>query len=143
MPKETLYTRDQVEDALRKGGGVLVRSARILAKEYGRPITRQTLANYLERWPDLQDVLRQVKETLKDTAEDGLIEALEDRQSWAIQYYLKTQGKDRGYTEKLEVEANVDDKRPDLSGLSSDELRELQKLARERRQAVNGESRLV
>ena len=136
MTKETLYTKDQVEDALRKGAGVLVRAARVLKREYGRPVTRQTLANYLERWPELKTVLTDVKETLKDTAEDGLVTALENAEPWAIQLYLKTQGKDRGYSEKIEVEADVKHERPDLSALSIEELRELRDLARERQEAA-------
>lgn len=47
------------------------------------------------------------KESLLDLAESKLIQNIQDQDTTSIIFYLKTQGKKRGYVEKQEVDQTV------------------------------------
>jgi hypothetical protein len=65
-------------------------------------VTRSAVAHYIERHPSLHCVLRECREVMKDHAESALHRAIIDGEPWAICFFLKCQGKDRGYTERTE-----------------------------------------
>lgn len=76
---------------------------------------------------DLQEVVNQGRDERLDLAESKLDEKIDNGDTTALIFFLKTQGKLRGYTEKQELE--IDDKnKPDLSKLSDDELLELARM---------------
>lgn len=83
--------------------------------------------------PSLQQVVAEEREALTDTAEVALGDAIINGAPWAITFYLKTQGRKRGYAERHEhsgpdggpiVLVGV----PDLTKLSADELEVLERL---------------
>ena len=86
----------EVEVAIRSTGGFISQAAKVLG------ITRQSVWDRIERHPQLQEALKDVKETYLDLAESQLIRAMKLGERWAIKYYLNTQGKDRGYVERHE-----------------------------------------
>ncbi len=90
--------KKEVAKALRETHGVITRAARKLG------VARETLSRYVSKHPDLQRVRDEAKEALVDLAEEGLVEALEKRRPWAVQFTLARLGKDRGYTERTEQE---------------------------------------
>ncbi len=68
-------------------------------------VTRQAVAAYIERHSDLKAALRDAREEMKDNAESALYKAVLGGEAWAVCFYLKTQAKDRGYIEKVEVDS--------------------------------------
>ena len=66
-------------------------------------ITRSTLHNNIQADPHLKSLLADERERMLDNAEDKLGLAVDDGQPWAVCFTLKTQGKERGYTERSEL----------------------------------------
>ncbi len=77
-----------------EAGGILTTAARKLG------CASCTVYEYLQRYPSLKDVLTEASESAVDLAESKLIEAIENGNLTAIIYFLKTQGKSRGYVER-------------------------------------------
>jgi hypothetical protein len=65
--------------------------------------TRQTVHNYLQRYPDLRDSLEQERESLVDLAENKLAKLIDDGVLGAVLFTLETMGKNRGWTKKTEI----------------------------------------
>lgn len=83
-------------------------------------VDRGTVYRALKRWPDLNAVLEEARERTGDVAEAALFRAISQGDAWAIQFYLKTQGRKRGYGDRLEVQHGG---RLDLANLTDEELR--------------------
>jgi len=64
---------------------------------------RNTLYNYLERWPDLKTLLDDESEALVDNAEIMLAVAVAAGDIRAITFTLATKGKTRGYSQRTEI----------------------------------------
>ena len=62
----------------------------------------------VERYPDLKDVLVEAREGALDLAESKLIKLIKEGNLTAIIFFLKTQGKHRGYVERQELEVATD-----------------------------------
>lgn len=90
---------------LRENAGLYARTARAIEKEFGISITRQSVRERAERKPNL---LRDIHEQNLDLAEEGqhsLMRSKNERiRQKAIEFYLKTKGKERGYV----VQVNSD-----------------------------------
>lgn len=69
-----------------------------VARTFG--VTRQGLHAFVQRHPTLVEVCQECRESMKDNAESSLYKAVLAGEAWAVCFYLKTQGKDRGYVEK-------------------------------------------
>jgi hypothetical protein len=67
-------------------------------------VTRQAVQGLIASTPTLKDVLADAREGMKDDAESALMNAVRQGASWAVLFYLKTQGQDRGYVEKQKIE---------------------------------------
>lgn len=96
MAKEK-RTVKQVRDALAAAGGILGAAAQNLG------IHRNTIQRYINRHPELQKVRDEATEAITDLAESKLISAIKKEYPWAICFYLKTKGKDRGYTTGTDI----------------------------------------
>jgi len=84
----------------------------LAAKELG--LSRGELVGYMARHPDTMEAKKQVKEFVKDQAEDLLVEGMQTDPN-LLMFYLKTQARDRGYGSTPnsasihnKVEVNVD-----------------------------------
>ena len=110
-------TMDAASAALLKHYGNLSSAAKALK------VARGTLYQFISRNPQLEDVRKLAKESLLDTAEDRLAGHIKGGDIRAITFYLKTQGKDRGYTERQEITGK--DGAAIEARVSADELREL------------------
>lgn len=73
-----------------------------VAKNMG--CTRQALANWLRLNPEFLKYLDEERSKVLDVAENQLINQLTKGEPWAIKFFLMTQGKKRGYTERQEIE---------------------------------------
>ena len=91
------YTTEQVIDALRKTRGLISLAATALGCE------PQTVRSYVKRYPTVATALREERERMTDIAEASLYQQIKDGQGWAVCFYLKTIGKERGYVERQEV----------------------------------------
>ena len=68
----------------------------------------ETVRNYARDIPQVQEAITEERERMTDLAESKLVEAIEAREPWAVALYLRTQGKNRGYVERQEVEGVAD-----------------------------------
>lgn len=96
MPRKNKFTVTQVVDAIKDAKGFLSTAARHLDCDY------KTVQNYAKRYPTVQEAINEERETVKDLAEGSLFSEIKNGNITAIIFYLKTQGKDRGYVERQE-----------------------------------------
>ncbi len=71
-----------------------------VAKRFG--VARQSVSELIEKRPSLQRVQRDAKEGMLDNAESSLYRAVIKGEAWAVCFFLKTQGRVRGYSERLD-----------------------------------------
>lgn len=91
------YTLEQVISALKEARGLRALAARRLG------CTVRTVDNYIARFPEVSDTVKEQLELRLDVAEGKLDQAVNKGEAWAICFFLKTQGKARKYSERLEV----------------------------------------
>ncbi len=77
-----------------------------VAKRLG--ITRDGVSKFAHRHPRVMDAIYDERERMKDYAESKLYGHIQDGNLTALIFYLKTQGHDRGYIERLRLEGGVD-----------------------------------
>lgn len=100
MPKAR-FTAEEIEEALHLSHGILASAAQMLSAT-GRKISRQGLTKYIDKNPQLRDVLEEEVETLKDFAETELYKLMRKGDKASIMFFLKCRAKDRGYIERQE-----------------------------------------
>ena len=108
-------TVKQIIDALQKSNGF----KSVAAENLG--VTVNTINNYFNRYPELNDALKDIKEKTIDFAESKLMELIKEKDKTAIIFYLKTQAKHRGYIERVEnhnLEVTTFDDLPKLNDLN-------------------------
>lgn len=96
MTAKQKFKKETVAKALYKAGTILG-AAQILKCD------RQTVYNYLKRYPELEEAVYEAKERLCDIAEAGLASNIHSKHPASIFFFLKTFGKNRGYVERQEV----------------------------------------
>lgn len=94
---EQQFTKERVGEVLTACAG----KVSIAAGKLG--CTRQSIYDYLQRYPDLKVILEDARVKLIDTAEDALQAAVIEGEAWAVCFALKTVGKKRGYVERSEI----------------------------------------
>lgn len=62
-----------------------------------------TIYSYAKRYASVKEAITRHRGKTTDIAELKLYQAITDGESWAIQFYLRTQGRERGYVEKVDV----------------------------------------
>jgi len=87
-------TIPQLETALRATGGFVTYAAKKLDCSY------QNVRKRIDASPYLQEVMTSIHENYLDLTEHSLIKKIKDEDLGAIIFYLKCQGKKRGYIEK-------------------------------------------
>lgn len=115
--KPEKFTVAEVESALRRSGGFITHAARLLGCHY------HTILNYIDRYPELDDVREEIRETYKDTAESLIIRRLnaamnaryidDDGKEQPITpvkldlecafRFLRYQARDRGYIDRVDL----------------------------------------
>jgi hypothetical protein len=104
MPNKNRYTEEQIKNALSKAGGFISMACKSLG------CTRKTIYNYIDKFPELKDIVTDIREQYLDIAEAALIKNVKDGKSGDIKYFLNTQGKKRGYVEKNQLDITSGDK---------------------------------
>mgnify|MGYP001589873884 FL=1 len=87
----------QVIEALRNTKGLVTLAAQRLNCE------PDTVRNYAKRHPTVAAALKEERSKMTDVAELSLYNKIVAGEGWAVCFYLKTQGRDRGYVERHEV----------------------------------------
>ena len=72
----------------------------LVAKSFG--LSRMTIYNYLNKHPQLKESLADEREKMIDHVESALYNQALDGNTTAMIFFLKTQGKNRGYVERQE-----------------------------------------
>ena len=91
------FTPKQVADTLTETRGMVF----LAAKKLG--CSDDTIYNYAKRYKAVGDALRQQRGQFVDMAELKLWNTVNEGESWAVQFALRTLGKERGYVERQEV----------------------------------------
>ena len=127
MPAGPKFTVEQIAEALKGSAGIRSGAALSLG------CSRSTIANYVERHPDLSKIESEIVESNLDRAEFQLLKAITSGNLTAIIFYLKCKGKHRGYLERHQVEGSGGGPvivKPDLSSLTDDDLKKIREMIR-------------
>ena len=101
MPNKPKYKKEDFEKAIKGSRG-------LKSVVYGRVGTdNKTLDRYLEKYPELQDQLKEERVTMDDFAESKLFELIKDKNPAVCIFYAKTRMQKRGYVEKYQHEHSV------------------------------------
>jgi hypothetical protein len=102
MAKPLQFEPEKIIEALVASKGMVYITAKKLK------CSPQTIYNYAKEYPEVQEAIDSARGELTDTAESKLAMAIRKGESWAVCFYLKTQGRNRGYVERQEVSADFE-----------------------------------
>lgn len=97
MANKPRYSRRTLREAITGSRGIKVAIAQRLG------CSRQTLDSYLLRFPDLNALLADERDSIIDLAESKLLKAVNAEDWRAVQFVLETLGKGRGWSRRTEV----------------------------------------
>ena len=117
MARTPRFKVAKVEEALRTSGGIYTVAAQKLR------CAPNTVKNYVERHPRLQQVREELLDQNLDLAEAHLLSLIADKNLGAITFFLRTQGRSRGYGDKMEVRGKLEVGSVDLGEASLEEIR--------------------
>lgn len=115
ISNRTEQHKKQVLQALEKSLGIVTQACKIAN------IGRTQFYTWLREDPEFAQAVKEVESIVLDFAESQLHKQINEGNTTATIFFLKTKGKNRGYIERQQIE--VSDQRPDLSGLSTEELK--------------------
>lgn len=93
---QTKYKPEVIVEALNQSNGLISLAARRIGCD------RATIYNYRKRFPEVAQAITDQREQMTDVAELSLFNQVKNGEAWAVCFYLKTQGKERGYVERQE-----------------------------------------
>lgn len=96
------FEPEQIVQALNANKGMVYLSAKKLN------CSPKTIYNYAKEYSEVQEAIDNARGELTDLAESKLAAAIKKGESWAVCFYLKTQGRNRGYVERQEVSADFE-----------------------------------
>ena len=103
MPKltNTNILKKNIIDALTKSLGVITPACKKLG------IARVTFYEWYNNDPEFKKQVDELNDIALDFAETKLYQQIDNNDTTATIFYLKTKGKKRGYQEKIEMETNI------------------------------------
>ena len=66
-------------------------------------VSRQAIYDYISNKPDLKQMIQDERESMLDDAESEIYKQIRKGNTTALIFFLKTQGKTRGYVERQEI----------------------------------------
>ena len=103
ITKSNTLKKEAIVEALKKSLGVVTPACDTVG------ITRTTFYRWIKEDAEFAANVADVKEVAVDYAETKLHDQIRDGNTTAIIFYLKTQGKKRGYVERMEQSVSVKD----------------------------------
>lgn len=97
MANKRRFTITSFRQAIQASNGIKSEVARKLS------CSRQTVDNYLGKYPELQAELVRSRDAFVDLAESRLVKAVKKDNLTAILFTLETLGKNRGWTKRTEI----------------------------------------
>jgi len=97
LSKKRENTAERIIKALGETQGLLTMAARKAGVSY------TTVKRYAAEFPSVKQAVQDAKESMLDFAEGKLYQKIKAGDNTAILFYLKTQGKSRGYIERQEI----------------------------------------
>ena len=70
-------------------------------------IARRTHYNWLESDPNYKKAVDEIPDLVIDFAENALFKLIQENNAPATMFFLKTKGKNRGYQENKQIDANI------------------------------------
>jgi len=95
--KKRTETAARIIKALKETNGLLTMAAARSGIGY------RTVCRYVAEYPSVKEAAQDAKEAMLDYAEGKLYSKIKDGDNTAIIFYLKTQGKARGYIERQDI----------------------------------------
>ena len=92
-----MISKEDYINAIHKSRGLLTAAADALG------CTRGAIYEAAKKHPEIQRAIEEARERTTDVAEGKLFQKISEGDNTAIIFYLKTQGKKRGYVERQEV----------------------------------------
>lgn len=97
----------QIFEALRRTGGNQTAAAKELEKQLGVKIDRSTISKRIAKETKLAAAVKEITAESLDMAESQLMKGIQNGNMTAIIFYLKTKGKHRGYSERIETDTTL------------------------------------
>jgi hypothetical protein len=94
--KHEKFKVEHVVQAIHDSKGMVTKAAQRLG------CAPRTVRNYAQRYSTVAEAIIEEREHVTDIAEMALLDKIQDGDLGAITFYLRTQGRDRGYTERHE-----------------------------------------
>jgi hypothetical protein len=92
-------------------------------------IDRNTFTSWRLKYKKLDELLREIEESLIDFSESKLLEQIQDGNLTAIIFHLKTKGKSRGYVEGVDLKANIEsENKLVLPKLTEEDIEQIKKI---------------
>ena len=91
------WTPEEIAEALQESGGIVTAAAARLR------CSRQTIYSYIKRYKQVAAAVEDGREKTLDIAEGALLRLIRDGNVAATIFFLKTQGRGRGYSETAPV----------------------------------------
>ncbi len=95
------FTTQEMIDALKAAKGIQTVAANRLG------CARMTVSRYIKEFPTVAAALEEANESVIDFAESKLLKNIDEGDTTSIIFFLKTRGKNRGYSERQEVTGAV------------------------------------
>lgn len=96
-----MITVSAIETAIKEKRG----NISAVARSFG--VSRNAIDNRINKSPVLKEALKQARDTMLDNAETALYDDALNGNTTALIFFLKTQGKARGYVERQELQHTV------------------------------------
>jgi predicted transcriptional regulator len=106
------HSAKQMARALRETRGMISNAARLLG------CTQDMVRKYIEKYETVRKALVEARTDTLDKVEDRLITEAIIGEPWAVQFYLKHQGRDRGYGDEKRVDVRVKQDAPALAAMT-------------------------
>lgn len=97
MARPQKFTPQQIIEALHATKGMITLAADRLR------CGQETVARYVKRYPTVAAALKIERARMTDAVELVLYSAAMKGEPWAVMFYLRTMGKERGYTERVDL----------------------------------------
>lgn len=101
MANKTLHNKKRLIEALMQSMGVVQQACIKVG------VSRTTYYEYYNEDPEFKSAVDDCKNIALDFAESKLFKNIEAGREASIMFYLKTQGKARGYIERNDLEINM------------------------------------